>query len=235
MVRVPTGRVVRRGCVNPISPFHQPERHIANHTARRQVIGVKPHKFHGRIESNGQACEAVGCEEPGEFRAPGDSGPGFDGPGRWRWFCLDHVRAFNARYNWFAGMSAEEIVAAQHPAAGWANSSTTRAFRADAGVDGTPRWADFADPLDAIGARAASIRQRAQGAAGRSRFTGEERTALDTMGLQPDLDRAALRKRYSELVRRYHPDRNGGDRRHEGRLIRVVEAYQLLKRSAALA
>jgi len=199
------------------------------------MVTVKPHKFHGRNEDSGQACEAVGCEEPGEFRAPGDSGPGFDGPGRWRWFCLDHVRAFNSTYNWFAGMTADEIVAAQHPAAGWANSSTTRAFRADAGVDGVPRWADFDDPLEAIGARAADIRRRAQDTARTSRFSGEERAALDTMGLQPDLDRTALRKRYSELVRRYHPDRNGGDRSHEGRLTRVVEAYQVLKKSAALA
>jgi len=196
---------------------------------------VKQSKFHGRVESEGRDCEAVGCEEPGEFRAPGDGGAGFDGPGEWRWFCLDHVRAFNAHYNWFAGMSADEIVAAQHPAAGWANSSTTRAFRADAGVGGRPRWADFDDPLEAIGARAADIRRRAQSHAQTSRFTREERAALDTMGLQADLDRTGLRRRYSELVRRYHPDRNGGDRSQEARLTRVVEAYQLLKKSAALA
>jgi curved DNA-binding protein CbpA len=55
------------------------------------------------------------------------------------------------------------------------------------------------------------------------------------MDLSVDIDRAGLRRRYSELVRRYHPDRNGGDRRHEDRLTRVVEAYQLLRKSTALA
>jgi hypothetical protein len=196
---------------------------------------VKESKFHGRVEADDRECQAVGCEEPGEFRAPGSRGAGFDGPGEWRWFCLHHVRAFNSSYNWFYGMSSEEIIAAQHPAAGWANSSSTRTFRADAGVDGTPRWADFADPLDAIGARASDIRRRAHGRASASRFSAEERTALDTLGLEPDIDRMVLRRRYSELVRRYHPDRNGGDRTHETRLIRVVEAYQVLKKSAALA
>lgn len=196
---------------------------------------MKQTRFHGRVESEDRDCEAVGCDEPGEFRAPGDAQPGFDGPGRWRWFCLDHVRAFNSTYNWFAGMTAEEIVAAQHPAAGWASSSTTRAFRADAGVDGVPRWADFADPLEAIGARASDLRRRAQSHAVSARFTGEERAALDTLGLESDLDRAGLRRRYTELVRRYHPDRNGGDRSHEARLTRVVEAYQVLKKSTALA
>ena len=50
-----------------------------------------------------------------------------------------------------------------------------------------------------------------------------------------DARRTALRRRYSVLVRRYHPDRNGGDRSHEARLQRVVEAYQLLRGAAAFA
>ena len=61
-----------------------------------------------------------GCEEPGEFRAPPADGPvRGDGPPPFRWFCLDHVRAFNARYNFFDGMSADEIHEAQRPMAGW--------------------------------------------------------------------------------------------------------------------
>ncbi len=195
---------------------------------------MKRDRFQGRFESEGRVCEAEGCEDEGEFRAPGDRPPGFDGPGHWRWFCLEHVREFNSSYDWFEGMSADEILDAQHPAAGWARQS--RAFRPDAGVDGMPRWADFYDPLDAIGERAANIRKRAQGAAheAHSRFTPREREALGTMGLAGDTDRTKLRRRYSQLVRKYHPDRNGGDRSYEGKLGRVVEAYQLLKKSSAL-
>ena len=176
-----------------------------------------------------------GCEEPGEFRAPGDRVSGFDGPGEWRWFCLDHVRAFNSRYDWFDGMSADEIYAAQAPGAGWRTESPS--FRPTAGVDGMPRWADFDDPLDAISARANGIKSRARREAELAmdgRFNREEAAALETMGLGADLDRSRLRRRYSDLVRRYHPDRNGGDRRHESKLTRVVEAYQLLRKSAAL-
>ena len=109
----------------------------------------------------GKNARSPDCHEAGEFRAPGRRGSGFDGPGDWRWFCLDHVRAFNAGYDWFDGMNAEEIFAAQSPAAAWASESRT--FRPDAGIGDTPRWADFADPLDAIGGRAANIRARAAG------------------------------------------------------------------------
>ena len=193
-------------------------------------------RFHGRVEGSQRGCEAPGCREAGEFRAPGRRPNGFDGPGDWRWFCLQHVREFNAGYDWFEGMSAEEILAAQSPIAGW--RTETRAFRPDAGVDGVPRWADYADPLDAIAARARCIRSRAEREgrmAASGRFSREEAQALETMGLGSDIDRTRLRRRYSELVRRYHPDRNGGDRKHEARLNAVVEAYQLLRKSAALA
>ena len=194
---------------------------------------MRPHKFHGRHETDERDCEAEGCREPGEFRAPGSRAPSFDGPGDWRWYCLEHVRAFNSGYDWFEGMTADEILAAQSPIAGWRNQA--RAFRADAGVDGVPRWADFDDPLDAIGARASQIRTRAAARQAFARFTPRERDALSVMGLGPQTDRHELRQRYSTLVRRYHPDRNGGDRSHEAVLQRVVEAYQLLRKAAAFA
>ncbi len=74
---------------------------------------MRPHKFHGRYETEARDCEAPDCGEPGEFRAPGSRAPSFDGPGDWRWFCLEHVREFNSGYDWFEGMSADEILAAQ--------------------------------------------------------------------------------------------------------------------------
>jgi DnaJ domain len=189
---------------------------------------VKQDRFHGRIGSGSRDCDWSGCGEPGEFRAPGPSGSSFDGPGDYRWFCLDHVREFNAGYDWFEGMSADEILAAQHPIHGW--DRQTRAFSPTAGIDSAPRWADYADPLEAISQRARAKRpaQRADG----KFFNPDERKALDVLGLDLDSDRRALRKRYSELVHALHPDRNGGDRSSEKRLQAVVEAYQLLRKAA---
>jgi hypothetical protein len=196
---------------------------------------VRHNRFHGRHESTGRRCAAPDCEEAGEFRAPGARAAGFDGPGDYRWFCLDHIRAFNSRYDYFDGMSADEILEAQSPIHGWERE--TRAFRPNGNIDAAPRWADFADPLEAISARArAHVRasQPAQRQDGKA-ITAEERRALDVLALPLDSDRKALRSRYSELVRKYHPDRNGGDRDYETRLQEVVEAYQLLRKAAAFA
>ncbi|MFC0587884.1 J domain-containing protein [Novosphingobium aquiterrae] len=192
---------------------------------------MKHDRFHGRVNSAGRPCQWPGCDQAGEFRAPGPRASGFDGPGDYRWFCLDHVREFNAGYDWFEGMSAEEILRAQSPIHGW--DRQTRAFSPTAGIDAAPRWADFADPLEAISARARGRRpgERPDGRA----VTPEERRALDVLGLALDASRHDLRSRYSQLVRKYHPDRNGGDRSFEARLQDVIEAYQLLRRAAAFS
>ena len=123
-------------------------------------------RFHGRVRGVAQRCAAPGCALPGEFRAPGPRASGADGPGEYAWFCLDHIRAFNARYDYFAGMSADDILAAQHPLAGWAGPSggAGRAFRATGSVDSPPRWADFSDPLEAISARAQDADRRCRAA-----------------------------------------------------------------------
>ncbi|MBA3729767.1 MAG: J domain-containing protein [Sphingomonas sp.] len=189
-------------------------------------MASRSEKWKGRIEGAAERCGVPNCGGPGEFRAPLSPGD-FDGPGRWHYLCLEHVRVHNARYNYFAGMSTEEITAAQSPIAGW--ERTSRPF-ASPGSDPPPAWSDFADPLDAIAAR---FRHETRGPV--DRFTAGERDALKVMGLKDNVDRTALRQRYSELVRRFHPDRNGGDRRLEAKLGKVIAAYQLLKGARAFA
>ncbi|MGC6328350.1 J domain-containing protein [Rhizorhabdus sp. FW153] len=188
-------------------------------------------RFHGRVEGSRQICAQPGCEAPGEFRAPVPGGrrPGFDGPGDWHFLCLDHVRAFNSGYNFFTGMSTDEIEAEQTSYGGW--DRETRSFSPGAGS--SPRWADFVDPLDAIGARfaRAADKERKDGRP----LSDSDRKAMKILGLGKDADRRALRTRYAELVRRYHPDRNGGDRSHEKALQDVISAYTQLKGRPAFA
>src|SRR3954449_1911719 len=52
-------------------------------------------------------CDHPGCEAGGDFRAP-RSRLELD---RYYWFCLEHVRAYNVAWNYYAGMSQSEIEA----------------------------------------------------------------------------------------------------------------------------
>lgn len=183
--------------------------------------------MHGRVEGARDRCAVPGCREPGEFKAPLQPAD-FDGPGAWRFLCLAHVREHNAKYNFFDGMSPEEIAEAQTPYAGWERAPQVFAH---AGADPAPTWSDFADPLDAIGARFATRRESPI----TSRFNRGERRALSILGLGEDAELSAVRRKYSQLVRRFHPDKNGGDRSHEKRLGEVIEAYQTLRKAQAFA
>jgi DnaJ domain len=190
-------------------------------------------RFHGAVGSGEQPCAVLGCHEPGEFRAPDLSGRSAspNGPGDYQWLCLDHVREFNARYDWFSGMSAEQIADAQSPLNVW--PSETRAFSAAAGVDFPPKWSDFHDPLDAISTR---FRNRVDETAPKPRADGkflsnEDRKALKTLGLGEDAERKSIRSAYSANVRKFHPDKNGGDRSYEKALQDVIAAYTHLKKS----
>lgn len=188
-------------------------------------------RYHGRVGSGAAQCAHSDCNQSGEFRAPTQQGrrSGTNGPGDYQLLCLDHIREFNARYDWFTGMGPEEIAAAQSPSNLWANE--TRAFSPTAGVDSPPRWADFHDPLDTISTR---FRANMDASVPPPRddghfLSGEDRRALKTLGLSENADRKALRSGYSALVRKYHPDKNGGNRAHEKALQDVIAAYTHLK------
>src|SRR5204863_5333207 len=151
-------------------------------------MATKQGKLHGRVEGAQAQCAVPGCDAPGEFKAPLQPAD-FDGPGAWRFLCLDHVREHNAKYNFFEGMTSEEITEAQSPLAGWERPS--RKFAAN-GADPPPVWGDFSDPLDAIATRFGRVR-----AGTPSRFSKAERQALSVLGLGDDADRHSVRRRYS--------------------------------------
>ena len=106
-------------------------------------------KFHGRVEGATSRCAVPGCRSPASLRRP--SSPPIS-MGRARGSCCASTTcaSITRGYNYFEGMSPDEITEAQGPLAGWERPS--RKF-AHSGADPAPAWSDFADPLEAIGAR----------------------------------------------------------------------------------
>lgn len=174
--------------------------------------------------SSGVRCNHPGCREAGEFRAP----VGRDHEGQYFCFCLDHVREYNASYNYFSGMTPEAVALYQRDAVvghrpTWSMGVNRGAahFREDG--DDPSR---FSDPLGIYrrngSARAGSEPQKRQlGIAARK--------ALEQLGLDDAADPATIRARYKELVKRLHPDANGGDRSREEKLREIIRAYNYLK------
>src|ERR1043165_232193 len=55
-------------------------------------------------------------------------------------------------------------------------------------------------------------------------------SAFAVLGLKPGADSAAVEKAYKSLIKRYHPDREGGD---PGRAAEITKAYRELRGPAA--
>lgn len=178
-------------------------------------------------EPVGTPCDHPGCKRAGEFRAPMGRGR----EGEFFHFCIEHVKAYNATYNYFAGMNDEALAAYQkqeeighRPT--WKLGVNSRAARmAQRGrVTNGEAETDVQDAFNIFGAR------RAQSAATPEPRVGViARKALETLGLDDTADSAAIKARYKELVKRFHPDANGGDRSREGTLQEILKAYQTLK------
>ena len=180
------------------------------------------------LESDAQRCDHPGCKRAGEFRAPKGRGR----EGQFFLFCMDHVKAYNATYNYFAGMDDDALAAyAKQEEIGhrptWklgVNSKAARMAQRGRKANGDAEAADMHDAFNLFGSR-----NKQQAAQPESRVGIVARKALDTLGLDDTADSAAIKARYKELVKRFHPDANGGDRSREGTLQEILKAYQQLK------
>jgi hypothetical protein len=173
-----------------------------------------------------RVCDYEGCRRAGQARAPKHR----DIPNEHYWFCQQHAAEYNKSWNFFAGMSEAE----------------QRAFRDDALTGHRPTWSFKADARSREAAAFAAKMGTANARPGwdpfgmfksgrtaprpEARHMGKmERGALADLDLADDAAPDAIRARYHELLKRLHPDANGGDRSTEDKLQRVIKAYKTLK------
>jgi hypothetical protein len=152
----------------------------------------------------------------GEFRAPRDRSRLRD----YYHFCLEHVRAYNQAWDYYKGMSTDEIETNLRSDSGWQRPTWPLGRLGSTKLN--PEI--FRDPLGLFGQAPPTPRKSAKEA------PPELRAALDMLGLGWPLEETVMRARYKELAKRYHPDANGGDRSSEDRLKDINRAYSLLKK-----
>ncbi len=201
-------------------------------------IRVKPEEDRRAQARPGvRVCAHAGCQCEATHRAP----LGRDREGQFVWFCLDHVREYNAGYNYFAGMNDAAVAAYQkdaitghRPTWGMGVNAWNKEGRREASRAGTGPGAGF-DPRSArdpfgifegAGWRASSERQPEP--EGRM-IRNAERKALDALNLDIHATAAEIKARFKELAKRLHPDANGGDRSREDKLREIIQAYNYLK------
>ncbi len=179
-----------------------------------------------------RACNWDGCEDPAPHRAPKSPEQLRD----YYWFCAEHVRKYNRTWNFFSGMSEDEVeryiegnITGHRPT--WAarqgnpnlhNSSITG--RGRAGMGRPDPYNLFGDPPEPAVAQN-PVRPQAR------KWPPLVREAFICLELEETASLKEIKLRYKELVKRFHPDAHGGDRATEGQLKQVIQAYNRLKAS----
>lgn len=194
-------------------------------TDSKYFDGIRISPNRRRFEEKKAAdCEWQGCEKPGGYRAP----KGRHQEGKYHNFCIDHVREYNKKYNYFAGMADDEIIDYQRSAStGHRPTWNVGVGKNGAGkADGQPWTGAFTDPFGFFGGDAENPgnpepKQRPLG--------NFERRSFEALDLEGTENGTTIKARYKELVKRLHPDANGGDRSLEDRLREIIQAYNYLK------
>lgn len=184
-------------------------------------IRVKPPQDDDARQHRGdRPCEWAGCNQIAQHKAPKSR----KNVHEYQWFCLDHAREFNRSWNFFDGWSEDEV----------------RKYQKDASTGHRPTWkvgdnapntdrASLDDAEDPLG-----LFERTRGGTQAPRqavrkLPKQVQNAFVVMGLEPPATPKMIKSRYKDLVKKFHPDANQGEKGFEERLKRIIEAYTNLK------
>lgn len=166
-------------------------------------------------------CNMPGCPEAGEHRAPKDRSLAEN-----YWFCFDHVKEYNAAWDFFSGMNADEVE--NHIYSSLYGDRPTWRYDVDgAAAEALKRasWQTYhfteEEPPKQEGRKAPLAAQTPEG------------EALALLDLQVPVTLAEIKVRYKMLVKKHHPDLNPGDKKAEELLKSINMAYTILKLSYA--
>jgi hypothetical protein len=167
-----------------------------------------------------EPCSHPGCTAPGVHKAP----KGRDREGEFFNFCLEHIREYNATYDYFKGMDDDAL--AKYRQAEVTGHRPT--WKMGARAAGGPTHVDETVFAEARNMRKKGARRTADNPQA-PRYNALAMKALFTLELDGDATQSSIKARYKALVKRHHPDANGGDRSSEEKLREIIQAYNYLK------
>ena len=164
----------------------------------------------GAFETSTRVCEHAGCSEHGKYRAPKSP----DTLDEYFWFCKDHVREYNLKWNFFNGATEDEMGEQINKDRVWERE--TKPFGKKGEEERAWSRLGIDDPHQVLGANATQL-------------PPTERKAIDILEAKDHWTKAEVRKAYKSLIKVLHPDMNGGDRSQEEQLQEVVWAWEQIK------
>jgi hypothetical protein len=165
-------------------------------------------------------CDELGCSREGGYPAP-------KSPADLReryYFCLDHVREYNAQWNYYAGMSESEALNSRLHDITWERPS----WPFGNGRRAEPFSYDFSISADSCEIHL-EFSSRASAQKGRwfAPSTPESK-ALDLLDLTWPFSQGDLKLAYKCKAKEHHPDLNTDTQGATDRFLAIKEAYEVL-------
>jgi len=162
-------------------------------------------------------CEWDNCKESGEFKAPLEK----DNSKKYRWLCEEHIKLFNKNWNYFDGMCQNEIEDFLKSDLTW-HRPTQKFGSSD----------NFFNILwnNALNDKFVFFKQeKITNGLGDRKLNEKDKDAFIIMGLELNANWPTIQKKFKTLVKKFHPDRNAGNKKFEDKLKKITLAYSHLK------
>tara|TARA_Y100000591_G_scaffold146793_1_gene126063 strand:- start:625 stop:1221 length:597 start_codon:yes stop_codon:yes gene_type:complete len=166
-------------------------------------------------------CDKENCQEKGEFRAPKSRIL----LNQYYFFCLDHVKEYNKSWDFYRGLSVNQIETSMREDIIW----------------NRPSWPLKGNPYKVINEINELYEDdpnllnldRSYGEYFKNKIideklTSEENLALSTLELKLPLTLENIKKNYKKLVKIFHPDVNGNNKKAEDKFKEINSAYKIL-------
>ena len=165
-------------------------------------------------------CDSPKCNEKGEYRAPKSRVM----LNKYFYFCLDHIKEYNKSWDFYKGMSVEQI---------------ENSMRSDTFWD-RPSWPlknSFKNIFDEFNEYVEDFVKNDDDKIKDTYFknklldeslTIEEAKALKELDIKMPISLEKIKKNYKKLVKIFHPDVNGNNKDAEEKFKQVNESYKLL-------
>ena len=162
-------------------------------------------------------CEWENCKESGEFKAPVEK----DNSKNFKWLCKEHIKLFNKNWNYFEGMTQNEIENFLKSDITW--HRPTQQFGSSDNFFNI-LWNNTLDDKFKIykDDKLFNLKKR-------KKLSEKDKDAFKIMELELTADWSMIQKKFKTLVKKFHPDKNSGNKKYEDKLKKITLAYSHLK------
>ncbi len=161
-------------------------------------------------------CEWEKCNEKGQFKAPTEK----DNSKKFKWLCEEHIKLFNKKWNYFEGMSQDQIESFLKSDLTW-HRPTQKFGSSD----------NFFNVLwnNALSDKFKIFKSGNFKHIKRNKLCEKDKDAFRLLGLEFNTDWPGVQKKFKMLVKKFHPDKNSGNKEFEDKLKKITMAYSHLK------